>query len=87
MGIKKEDSDLYSTANGSRPVDPAYKNASSTKITSRKRSNSNPPIPSPQSLQFKVEHVCPLISFLCVFKITNSVTRIQLFSAESPGVF
>ena len=66
VGITEtEDSELYSTANTSRPVNPASKleNDTPTKIVtviSRKRSNSNPPTPSPHSLQFKVEHVCPL---------------------------
>ena len=65
VGItEKEDSNLYSTANTSRPVNhPASKlekNDTPTKtLASRKRSNSNPPTPSPHSLQFKVEHVCP----------------------------
>jgi len=62
VGISEteEDSDLYSIANTSRPVNPASKfenDTTPTKIVSRKRSNSNPPAPSPHSPQFKVEHL------------------------------
>jgi len=55
-----EDSDLFSTANTSRPVDHSalkLENVTPIKILSRKRSNSNPLAPSPHSLQFKVEHL------------------------------
>ena len=74
VGITEtEDSDLYSTANTSRPVNPASKleNDALNKIIFRKRSNSNPPTPSPHSLQFKVEHVCrsPLRVILLCFQI------------------
>lgn len=70
VGITEtEDSDLYSTANTSRPVNhsaPRLEIDTPIKMISRKRSNSNPPAPSPHSLQFKVEHVCPLFTTLFV---------------------
>lgn len=84
VGITEmEDSDLYSTANASRPVNPASKLESDTptKIVSRKRSNSNPPTPSSHSLQFKVEHVCPLrVIFFGAFKFTNFYTHMHSYS-------
>jgi len=51
-----------STTTSSCPVqvDPPSKSdngSSSTKVTSRKRSNSNPLAPSPHSMQFKMEHL------------------------------
>jgi hypothetical protein len=78
VGINEtEDSDLYSTTNSSCSVNhPASKleNDTPIKIVTRKRSNSNPPAPSPHSLQFKVEHVCLQVlsphSF-CILKFTN----------------
>ena len=64
VGITEtEDSDLYSTANTSRPDNHSaskLENDTPIKIVTRKRSNSNPPAPSPHALQFKVEHVCLL---------------------------
>ena len=90
VGITEtEDLDLYSIANTLRPVNLASKleNDTPTKIVSRKRSNSNPPTPSPHSLQFKVEHVSPFShSFFCAFKFKFHARITQLFSAESPGV-
>jgi hypothetical protein len=87
VGITEtEDSDLYSTANTSRPVNPSstkLENDTPTKIVSRKRSNSNPPTPSPHSLQFKAEHVCPLLpsrSFFCAFKFTNFIHSYSLLN-------
>jgi hypothetical protein len=67
VGITEtEDSDLYSTANTSRPPASKPENDTPTKIVYRKRSNSNPPTPSPHSLQFKVEHVGRVLSFLYI---------------------
>jgi len=87
------DSDLYSTPNTSRP--PAskfeYDHDTPTKIFYRKRSNSNPPTPSPHSLHFKVEHVGrvnPL--FFCAFKFTNFVHSYSLLNlpvgCDSPSL-
>lgn len=87
VGIKTDDSDPCSAAT----VDPASKldkGTPSTRIISRKRSNSNPPTPGPHSQQFKVEHVRPLDIILMCIQIIYSfhICITQLFSAESPGV-
>ena len=79
VGITEtEDSDLFSTANTSRPVNSASKleNDTPTNISiSRQRSNSDPHTPNPHSLQFKVEHVCTPSrhSFLCIKNCTDFI--------------
>ena len=85
VGITEtEDSDLYSAANTSCPVNHSasiseLENDTPIKIVSRKRSNSNPPAPSPHSLQFKVEHVCPL-SVTFFFVHSNLLISIYSYS-------
>lgn len=63
VGVKTEDSDPHSIVTGSYSGDLASKldkGTPSIQVISRKRSNSNPPTPSPHSQQFKIEHVRPL---------------------------
>ncbi|KAF8798902.1 hypothetical protein BYT27DRAFT_7202627 [Phlegmacium glaucopus] len=56
VAVKTDDADPYTTATGG-PTSKLDKSIPSTRVASRKRSNSNPPTPSPHSQQFKIEHL------------------------------